>query len=171
MMDLIIARNLDKTIAIDGVMPWYCPTDLQRFVKITKQYDYVVMGRKTWEDLPDKPKNRLNKMVIVVTKEPEKYKNKDTEGVFYCCLETVKEIAQEHKCICIGGAKLAEALMAYIDTVFLTTIHASNPDNINKLEVTKFEYNFFKFFRLKEGMIIPRGINEHQSHEFSIWER
>lgn len=163
MIDLIIARNLDNTIAIDGMLPWHCPIDLKRFKQTTLRYDFVVMGRQTWEDLPEKARARMNSMAIVITREPEKYYNK--EGVFYCTINAVYDIMLEHSCLCIGGAKTIQLLEPYIHRIFLTTVHQHDPEDIDLLKVTKFDYKILKNFEPLEGVVY---VNDH---DFSILRR
>ena len=67
---MIMAYTPEGIIGKDNKMPWHIPEDLQNFRKITTN-NIVVMGRKTFESLPNgKLPNRIN---IIVTKFPEKY--------------------------------------------------------------------------------------------------
>jgi len=44
-------------IAKDGEMPWHCREDLQNFKKLTTDA-LMVMGRKTWDTLPQSVRRR-----------------------------------------------------------------------------------------------------------------
>lgn len=66
--DIIVAAQAsDGGIGVNGTIPWHIKHDM-RFFKETTQYtsnpekvNAVIMGRKTWESLPQKPlKNRIN---------------------------------------------------------------------------------------------------------------
>jgi len=74
----IIAAVDDKFgIGKDGKLPWHLSADLQHFNRITTNgrdrglVNIVVMGRKTWDSLPDKYKplpNRVNWVISGNTK-------------------------------------------------------------------------------------------------------
>ena len=50
---LVWAQSADRWIGKDGTMPWHVPEDLARFRALTSG-GTVVMGRRTWESLPDR---------------------------------------------------------------------------------------------------------------------
>lgn len=65
MFSVIVACDDKYGIGKNGTLPWYLPNDLRRFRAITNGCN-IIMGRKTWESLPQKPlKNRHN---IVLSK-------------------------------------------------------------------------------------------------------
>ena len=51
---LIYAASLNGCIGKDGKLPWSIPEDLKRFKDKTVASN-VIMGRKTWESLPNRP--------------------------------------------------------------------------------------------------------------------
>lgn len=50
---LVWAESADGWIGKDGTMPWHVPEDLARFRALTSG-GTVVMGRRTWESLPER---------------------------------------------------------------------------------------------------------------------
>ena len=56
MIIFIYACALNGAIGKDGDLPWRQSSDLQHFKRITLG-GTIVMGRKTWESIPDKYKN------------------------------------------------------------------------------------------------------------------
>jgi dihydrofolate reductase len=70
MIRIIVAKDKNDVIAIDGRIPWHYPEDLKRFKKLTMGC-VVVAGRKTSETLPNNglPGRRL----ITITSEPDEY--------------------------------------------------------------------------------------------------
>ncbi len=60
--NIIAARCLSGGIGFNGKLPWRCKSDLREFSKLTKGNgnNAVVMGRKTWESLPNALKDRTN---------------------------------------------------------------------------------------------------------------
>jgi dihydrofolate reductase len=52
-LKLIYARSRNGVIGRDGQLPWHLPADLAHF-KQTTLGQAVVMGRKTWDSLPER---------------------------------------------------------------------------------------------------------------------
>ena len=77
--ELIFASDINGVIGNNNTIPWYVPEDLSYFRKITT-YGIVVMGRKTFESLPNGYlKNRIN---IVITNNYKNYNNIDNTLIF-----------------------------------------------------------------------------------------
>ena len=55
---LIIAYDSKRGIGKNNTLPWYLPQDLKRFSELTRGEgnNALIMGRKTWESLPNYPK-------------------------------------------------------------------------------------------------------------------
>lgn len=53
-------------IGHQGKLPWHIPEDLARFRELTKDH-IVIMGRKTWDSLPDKMRPLPNRYNIVLS--------------------------------------------------------------------------------------------------------
>jgi dihydrofolate reductase len=53
MLIAIAAMTKDRLIGSYNTLPWYIPEDLQRFKQLTRG-NTVIMGRKTYDSLPDK---------------------------------------------------------------------------------------------------------------------
>jgi len=66
---LIWAQAHDRVIGAGGVMPWHLPEDLKHFRALTDG-DPVVMGRRTWESLPERFRPLPGRANIVVTRDP-----------------------------------------------------------------------------------------------------
>ena len=60
---IIVARNWNNIIGINNKIPWKCPQDLKFFKKMTEGHT-VIMGRKTWESIGEKPLKNRNNMVL-----------------------------------------------------------------------------------------------------------
>lgn len=63
----IWAQTIDGVIGRDGVMPWHVPEDLQHFKEATAGKP-VIMGRRTWESLPDTYKPLPGRVNIIVSR-------------------------------------------------------------------------------------------------------
>ena len=54
-ISMIVAMDEDGCIGKRGNLPWRISSDLSRFRRLTEGdgFNAVVMGRKTWDSLPD----------------------------------------------------------------------------------------------------------------------
>ena len=75
--NIIVALDLENGIGKDGKLPWYLPTDLAHFKKITTQtkdplkMNALIMGRKTWESIPDSFRPLPGRLNIVLTRNKD----------------------------------------------------------------------------------------------------
>ena len=73
-MHLIVAVNQKNVIGKNNNIPWHISEDLKNFKEVTNN-NIIVIGRKTYESLPQKPlPNRIN---VVITSQPENYENNE----------------------------------------------------------------------------------------------
>ncbi|WP_424935471.1 MULTISPECIES: dihydrofolate reductase [Bacteria] len=67
---LIWAEARGGVIGADGGMPWHVPEDLAHFKEVTMTAP-VVMGRKTWDSLPERYRPLPGRENIVVTRSQD----------------------------------------------------------------------------------------------------
>lgn len=111
MIKAIAAMSLNRTIGINGKLPWHLPEDLKRFKSLTLNQP-IVMGRKTWESLPKKPlPDRLN---IVISSTP-------VDGAaWFSSIESL--LASHGDFWAIGGASIYKQLMPLVQRLELTLV-------------------------------------------------
>lgn len=63
---LIWAQTTSGVIGADGGMPWHVPEDLRHFARTTAGAP-VVMGRRTWESLPEAFRPLPGRLNVVIT--------------------------------------------------------------------------------------------------------
>ena len=82
-MNLIVAFNKKNVIGLNNKIPWHIPEDLKEFKRLTNN-QIIVMGRKTFESLPNGPlKNRIH---VIITNQTGYYDN-NNEKIYYCNLK------------------------------------------------------------------------------------
>jgi dihydrofolate reductase len=116
-----VARN--GVIGDGRQMPWHLPEDLKHFRQST-QGRPVVMGRRTWESLPERFRPLPGRLNIVVTRQADWR----AEGaVVVHSLDEAIEAAERGApdatgCCVIGGAQLYAEALPYADHLVLTEI-------------------------------------------------
>ena len=75
--EIIVAMDLENGIGKGGELPWHIKADLKHFKEVTTQTssmakkNVVIMGRKTWESLPEEYKPLPGRFNVVLTKQTE----------------------------------------------------------------------------------------------------
>ncbi|GAB3850743.1 dihydrofolate reductase [Nesterenkonia populi] len=116
-MGLIWAQTPDGVIGAAGGMPWRVPEDLAYFKTVTAGCP-VIMGRRTWESLPERFRPLPGRVNVVVTRDAARTGELAEQGaVTASSLEKALETAQAHISdarstiwIMGGGAVYAEAV-------------------------------------------------------------
>lgn len=69
-LTLIAAVAANGVIGSDNTLPWHLPEDLRHFKELTAGH-VVIMGRKTWESLPERFRPLPGRLNIVVTRNAD----------------------------------------------------------------------------------------------------
>jgi dihydrofolate reductase len=127
---IIAAVDLKGGLGFKGKMPWNLPGDLKHFQKITIQTEdiqlrnMVVMGRVTWESIPESHRPLTGRKNVVITRNKD-FKAGDEVTVAHSIEEALKATDDRVADIfVIGGAKIYEQFMKRqkIDGIYLTRI-------------------------------------------------
>ena len=117
-ISLIWAEAADRVIGMDGALPWHLPEDMQRFKRLTMGAT-VVMGRVTWESLPERFRPLPGRRNIVVTRQA----SYDAAGAETASsLEEALALADGDVWV-IGGASIYEQALPLADRVVRTRVH------------------------------------------------
>ena len=70
-MAMIVAMDEDGNIGSSGELPWRLRSDMLRFKSLTEGdgFNTVIMGRKTWDSLPDEFKPLPERTNIVMSRD------------------------------------------------------------------------------------------------------
>ncbi|HRH23551.1 MAG TPA: dihydrofolate reductase [Candidatus Magasanikbacteria bacterium] len=118
MIALIAAISENNCIGKSGTLPWYIPEDLKRFKNITTGHT-VLMGRKTWESIPEKFRPLPNRKNIVVTRNTD-YPVPAGVMLYHSVDEALKR--EEGDIMVIGGAEIYTQSIDHADTLYITHI-------------------------------------------------
>ncbi len=119
MITIIVATDRNNGIGYNNGLLANIPGDLKRFREITMGHS-LIMGKKTWESLPNKP--LAGRQNIVIT---------DNELDCFNCADTARSI-EEAVSLCrpgneifiIGGGSVYRQFMAQADRLMVTHIDA-----------------------------------------------
>jgi len=134
----------NRVIGKNGFIPWNIPEDLKHFRVVTMGHP-VIMGRKTWESLPEKFRPLPGRKNIVLTKNRE-----------FSCLgaevthskeDALKEAFSEgnSEIFIIGGAEIYKTFLPQIEKLYLSLIKINIdgdvffPEYENDFEIIKEE--------------------------------
>ena len=114
-LNIIAAIDQNRGIGFDGKLLYWIPNDLKRFRKLTYGHT-VIMGRKTFESLPNGAlPGRRN---IVLSHQNKRYKGAITLN----CLTDALSLCEDEEIYVIGGESVYNEALPFADTVYLTEI-------------------------------------------------
>ena len=121
-ISIIAAASKNLVIGKDNDLPWNIPSDLKNFKKITEGH-FVIMGKNTWESIPEKFRPLPNRKNIVITRNL----NYNAVGATVINdLETIinffKNDNENGEVFIIGGAQIYKEAFKYADKLYLTQI-------------------------------------------------
>ena len=123
MISAIVAVDENFGIGFNGDLLEHIPEDLKRFKQLTTNKT-IIMGRKTWESLPNKPlPNRLN---IVITSKERSLEEMTAFIPFEEAYARATHILPEDEWFIIGGGSIYKEFLPICDKVYLTKIIVSH---------------------------------------------
>jgi len=117
---IIAAVAENRVIGKDGDIPWHIPEDLEHFRKKTTG-STVVMGRKTFQSLPDSFTPLPDRENIVLTRSD--FSPKDESVKLANNLDEAWKKASNEKVYIIGGAGVYRQTLEEANKLVLTEIH------------------------------------------------
>ncbi|MDP1611364.1 MAG: dihydrofolate reductase [Sulfuritalea sp.] len=121
LLTLIAAVARNGVIGIDNRLPWHLPADLKHFKALTMGHT-VIMGRKTWESLPEKFRPLPGRRNIVVTRNAGYH---TASATLVTSLPAALAATDDSEAFVIGGAELYAAALPLADRLQLTEIDAT----------------------------------------------
>lgn len=157
--NIIVAYSKNKGIGYNNTLPWpKIKKDMSRFVNITtntsnkEKINAVIMGRKTWDSIPDKFRPFKNRLNIIISGNPliKEYEKKHNTVKVFDSFESAHKYTSFDNNIetiyAIGGEQL------YGSTI--------NNNNLDKIIVTELDLD------CKADKFFP----DFDQHKFSVIE-
>jgi dihydrofolate reductase len=116
-LTLIAAVAKNRVIGIDNRLPWHLPEDMRHFREVTRGHP-VIMGRKTWESLPEAFRPLPGRQNIVISRQPD---YPAAGATLAHSLPAALELVTNDAFI-IGGEQLYALALPHADRLVLTEV-------------------------------------------------
>ena len=131
-LKMILAMDLDGCIGKENGLPWRLRSDMLRFKRLTlgQGNSAVLMGRTTWETIPEMYRPLVDRINIVVTRNREY--SLDNADVVYSIEDGIEHAKSKNcdECWIIGGANVYEQCRDMVEEVHLTSVETSNSGDV-----------------------------------------
>jgi dihydrofolate reductase len=130
MIAAIVGMAKDRVIGVDNSLPWHVPADMKRFKELTSGHT-VLMGRKTYDSLPEKFRPLPKRKNVVVSRTTTASDYPEGVEVVSDPLQYIEEVKSGERAIegdilwVIGGQKIYEITLSLCDELHLTRIEGS----------------------------------------------
>jgi dihydrofolate reductase len=170
-INMICAMDLSQGIGFNQNLPWHLPEDLAHFRVLTTQarplsQNAVIMGRKTWESLPNSVRPLPNRFNVVLThSDIDLPSNALKADSIDTALTQLASKADIDSIFIIGGGRVYQEciLRAEVQTLYLTIV-----ENIFDCDTFFPEYKSnFNRFSITPSRLSKSGIGYH----FESWKR
>jgi dihydrofolate reductase len=121
-LTLIAALANNNVIGRNNTLPWHLPEDLKHFKEATLGAP-VIMGRKTWESLPEKFRPLPGRLNIVVSRDLQRTRPLAAGATVVDSLPAALAACGETpEAFLIGGAELYRQAIEQADRLLITEI-------------------------------------------------
>jgi len=157
---IIVGVDEKNGIGLNGKLAWHFKSDMEHFKKITTQTtdpnkkNMVVMGRNTWDSLPEKYKPLKGRINAVLSRNSE-YKIKDV--LIFNSLQQAVDFDRDdiENIFIIGGANVYKDA---VENIRLDGLYVTQIDNTFDCDVYFPEYKNTYPIKLKLGETLENGI-------------
>jgi dihydrofolate reductase len=119
MVAIVVAHSANRVIGRNGTLPWRLPSDLRRFRELTSGHT-VLMGRRTYESLPDAFRPLPDRRNLVLSGDPG-YRAEGAE-VFASLADALA--ACDGDCFVVGGEVTYRDALPLCERLYTTEIDA-----------------------------------------------
>lgn len=124
-----IARN--GAIGANGTIPWRAPEDLKHFRDVTMGHA-VVMGRRTWESIPEKFRPLPDRENFILTRnnrlDDSHFSGSSAAGSLDIALRYCDKHHADLDVFIIGGAQVYAEALPLADRLLITEVDVEVPD-------------------------------------------
>ena len=144
-LNLIVAMTNDRVIGLDNTLPWRIPEEMKNFKELTTG-NVVIMGRNTYESIPEKYRPLPNRDNIVVSSKmsanPSNYNGIVVASTLQDAVDKARTFNKE--IFIMGGAKLYEASLSWVDKMYISIVKGDYKGNVYFPEIEMTEWDVTK---------------------------
>ena len=129
---IIVAMDEDGYIGTEQRLPWRLSSDMARFRSLTEGdgFNTVIMGRKTWDSLPDSFRPLPERVNIVMSRNTD-WKAEGAITALYAGRAIEIAFAEgSEECWIIGGSQIYEMFMDRVTEIHVTQVHTQNSGDV-----------------------------------------
>jgi dihydrofolate reductase len=119
-ISLVVAAAKNLAIGKDNKLLWSIPEDMKRFREITN-HKPVIMGRKTWESIPERFRPLPNRTNIIITRQKE-YRTPSDVITASSLEEALRKTTTANEVMIIGGGELYKEGMGLANKLYITHV-------------------------------------------------
>ena len=127
---IIVAHDNQRGIGVNNTLPWHCPADMAYFKATTcnapqGNQNVVIMGRHTWESIPEKYRPLPGRHNIVLSRSVSQIENAHVAASLDQALTLATELSPTGQVFVIGGSQVYQQAIAHpqCDTLYVTRIY------------------------------------------------
>lgn len=121
-MRLIWAQARNGAIGAGGAIPWHVPEDMRHFRELTQGHP-VIMGRRTWDSLPERFRPLPGRANVVLTRDPAW----EAEGAQ--AVRSLEEATSSYPDAWImGGSQIYAQALEQASTLGISGLHVTEVD-------------------------------------------
>lgn len=120
-LTIIVAASQNSVIGMNEKLPWKISKDLKRFEELTLNHP-VIMGRKTWDSIPEKSRPLPERKNIVMSKHADYIKSK--EGIYVAKnFDEALNFTDGENSYIIGGSEIYQIFLPVATKIELTRVY------------------------------------------------
>jgi dihydrofolate reductase len=116
MVSIVVAQGSNRVIGAQGALPWHLPSDMRRFRELTMGHA-VVMGRKTYESIPERFRPLPGRRNLVISSNAECAPGAEVFPSLGAAFD-----ACGGDCFVIGGGQVYAEAAALADRCYVTDV-------------------------------------------------
>tara|TARA_B100000287_G_scaffold44233_1_gene39770 strand:- start:6874 stop:7383 length:510 start_codon:yes stop_codon:yes gene_type:complete len=166
-ISIIVAMDEDGAIGKNDALPWRLKSDMERFRKLTEGdgFNSVIMGRKTWDSLPEAFRPLPDRVNIVMSRDTE-WSDEGAINALYVGRAIEIAFAEgSEECWIIGGSQIYSIFLDRVDEIHLTEVHTTGSGDVKFPEWNKSEWT-------QEIIETVDSDDDNQfSSTYSVWKK
>ncbi len=126
-ISIVVAVAENNAIGKNNGLLWHLPKDLEFFRKVTWGH-HVLMGRKSYESIPEKFRPLKGRVNIIVTRQEDfKAEGCKVVSTFDEGIAFAKDCGEQELMI-LGGGEVYRQLLGRVHKIYFTKVHHTFPE-------------------------------------------